>query len=219
MNRRTEEEYKFIDEYLDCEIAYEHVSNGIDMYATPSLAGVELDRFKVHFYDRKDDEQALQVKTDMTIGRLNKALKDIVVSGKASPLRDKMNQGFNNIRLHAVPDKQDKVIEDFKNKDFRAEMTLVEMKFTNIEVRANIDEQSLTLFYVDGNKGVEVTNVDRNSNVVNVVNSFKEKANFEVSPSFVTALRNQIREFKELFAEDVHDEVAERRKKELQNGK
>lgn len=216
MNRRTEEEFKFLTEYLECEIKYQEVSDGLDVYVIPTIGDVELPTYRVHFEDFDTDDESMQVKSDMSVGRLTSALKDVVTSGEASPLRDKLNQGFNNIRLHSTKSEKDKLIEDFQKKDFRANLNLVEMKFRNIEVEPNIEEQSLGLYFVDGNKGVKIADVDRNTNPVVVVNAFKEKVNHTVSSTFVTALRNQIREFKELFSEEVREDVANRRKKDLE---
>ena len=117
------------------------------------------------------------------------------------------------------PEGEERIVNEFENLDFRNELNLIDTKFKDIEVVPDMEHTSLQLYYRDGDRNRLAANVDKDSNVVKIISDFKEKFDYEPSDVFTRALRNQIREFKELFSEELVEKKNKERQTEIDKQK
>lgn len=220
VSNRVKNDLRILQDYLKVDVEYTTSHNDDDILyifvLTGYLGETKLPKYHVttkvkefiNMSDRYDEK--VQGLIDMAIGRYSSALSELIKSNEASPERDQLNLGIRDVIEHEVDDDEDKKIKDFKNIDFRSQLNFIDNHFDDIKAVPDFDDPSFKLYYTKGGKETYVATVNADSNVVKVISALKEKAGYEPSSVFVNALRNQIREFKDLFV----DEIIEQKKAE-----
>lgn len=217
MNERTKNDLKLLNDNLICDTSYERNGKQLKIFIQATLGDVKMPVYKVAVDCKRDDFDVIYNATEMGMGRLNNALIQAVKSTEVSDLKDTINRGLAYIRKNGKENEHDKIIKQFKNRDFRADLNLIEIDFKGLVVEPDLDNIKLNLYIKkdeDDNELIKATSVDKDSQVVRVVNSLN-KFGYKVSDVFLLALRNQIREFKELFSEELIAKKKEQREKEL----
>lgn len=211
MNERTKNDMELIQRFLECDVKYQKGEDDITFFVEGKLGETKFPAYRVVFKDTTGDDDALEALSDMAIGRFTQELLKTVQTFEASELRDMINMGLSTLRDKDLSETQ-QIVSDFQNTDFRSQLNLLDTHFNNIEVEPVIEESKLNIYYTHNGVRTFITDVNKDSNVVRVMHAFDDKVNKEPSTTFITALRNQIREFKDLF----RDELIEKKKKEAE---
>lgn len=210
MNNRTTNDIKLLQKYLEADIQYQKSDEDITFFVVGELGKVKLPPFRVVFKTNNDDDETIEALSDMALGRLTNELMKVIQDTNRSDLKDTLNKGLAEVRDNDKPDETDSAINEFNKTDFRSQLTLLDTHFKNIEVEPIIEEQKIDVYYVNNDVKTFITSIDKDSNVIRVLTAFTDKVKYEPNDVFVTALKNQIREFKELF----RDELIAKKKEE-----
>lgn len=219
MSHRDEEDIKLLQKYLNCDVKYRFYDVGVEFYIDATIAGQPLPTYRVAYNGTDSSEERLTVLSDMTIGHLTTALINAIKNHEQSELRDAINKGLRYASMVNQPEGEERIVNEFENLDFRNELNLIDTKFKDIEVVPDMEHTALQLYYRDGDRNRLAANVDKDSNVVKIISDFKEKFDYEPSDVFTRALRNQIREFKELFSEELVEKKNKERQTEIDKQK
>lgn len=213
MNNRTTNDIKLLQKYLEADIQYQKSDEDITFFVVGELGEVKLPPFRVVFKTNNDDDETIEALSDMALGRLTNELMKVIQDTNRSDLKDTLNKGLAKVRDNDKPDETDSAINEFNKTDFRSQLTLLDTHFKNIEVEPIIEEQKIDVYYVNNDVKTFITSIDKDSNVIRVLTAFTDKVKYEPNDVFVTALKNQIREFKELFRDELIAKKEEEYKK------
>lgn len=213
LNNRTTNDIKLLQKHLEADIQYQKSDEDITFFVVGELGKVKLPPFRVVFKTNNDDDETIEALSDMALGRLTSELMKVIQDTNRSDLKDTLNKGLAEVRDNDKPDETDSAINEFNKTDFRSQLTLLDTHFKNIEVEPIIEEQKLDIYYVNNDVKTFITSIDKDSNVIRVLTAFTDKVKYEPNDVFVTALKNQIREFKELFRDELIAKKEEEYKK------
>lgn len=221
MNNRVQNDIRLLQKHLVCDVKYQKSDKDITFFVKGQIGEVELPIYRMVLDSTKDDAETLEAWSDMAMGRLTQELIQVVSSTERSDLRDTLNKGLAIVRDRDEPDDTDKTVEEFNNTDFRSQLNLLDTRFNDIKVVPIIDEAKLDLYFTKNDAETYIASVNKDSNVIRVLTAFTEKVKYKPSETFVNALRNQIREFKEVFRDNLIAEKEEKLKKKeaKENGK
>lgn len=209
MNERIKSDLRLLHKYLECDVQYNDFGDKIEFHVLGKLGDTDLPEYKILIKSANRDDESMEAWADMAIGYATQAFINLIQSTEASKERDVLNKGLAQVRYHE-PFDEDKIketINDFEKTDFRSKLNLIDNHFKGIKTEPDFDNFAMVVYHEKDGKYHKVVSVDRNSNVVEVIDKLK-KDGYNATETFVTAVRNQIREFKEVRHDDL---VAEKK--------
>lgn len=219
MNQRIENDIRLLQKYLEADIKYQKSETDITFFVEGEIGETKLPAYRIVFKTNKDDTESIEAMSDMALGRLTTELMKVIQDNNKSELKDTLNKGLAVVRENDKPDKTDNTIDKFNNTDFRSQLNLLDTNFKNIKVVPIIDEQKIDLYYIHNGSETFIDSVNKDSNVLRVLTSFTNMVKYKPTEVFVDALRNQIREFKELFRDNLIEQKEKEQKEDIKNDK
>lgn len=219
LNQRIENDIRLLQKYLEADIKYQKSETDITFFVEGEIGETKLPAYRIVFKTNKDDTESIEAMSDMALGRLTTELMKVIQDNNKSELKDTLNKGLAVVRENDKPDKTDNTIDKFNNTDFRSQLNLLDTNFKNIKVVPIIDEQKIDLYYIHNGSETFIDSVNKDSNVLRVLTSFTNMVKYKPTEVFVDALRNQIREFKELFRDNLIEQKEKEQKEDIKNDK
>lgn len=230
MNNRIKNDLRILNEYLTADIEYRHEKKGNKHIYTFVLTGMlgetKLPKYQipiilddwVEMSDEFDDR--VEGMKDLAMGHYATALANLIRSDEASPERDMLNAGLRDVTMHEVDGKREKVIKKFKNQDQKAQINLLDNVFKHIKVEPDFENTTLKLYYTNNGNDTFISEVGKDSNAVAIATKYLDITGNEMPETVVLAVKNQIREFRDLFRDELVDkQKAEQAKIEKERGK